>query len=324
MRSIILSTEQVNRDGYRVITEGMKLENFKANPVIIYYHQLGKMPIGRWENIRKENGRLLAEPVFDEKDPLALEVKRKYDEKFIHAASIGFLPLGYSEKPEDLQPGQKYATVTESDVFEASFCSIPVNPGATATLSMPEHSAQALSIPAIGQNKNTHNVKEIAKALGLPETATEPEIIAAIDANKRKALSMKVETVIEKARTKGIVTDANAAHYRKLGMSDLTTLESIVDAAPAPTAPVAPAAAAPAATATVPPASAPKTDAPTGAESLSITEIIRQNLLQNGKPAESKELSYDELSRKNPAELGRIKREEPEKYKKLALAYANS
>ena len=321
-RAIVLSTEQVNRDGYRVMTEGMKLENFKANPVIIYYHQLGKMPIGRWENIRKENGRLLAEPVFDEKDPLALEVKRKYDEKFIHAASIGFLPLSYSEAPEDLQPGQKYATVTESDIFEASFCSIPVNPGATATLSMPPQSAKELSIPAIKQdatNETKSNVKEIAKSLGLAETATEQEIIAAIDANKRKTLSVKVETVISQARAKGIVNDANVEHYRKLGISDLPTLEGIVNAAVSPTP--APAATAPATAAPAAPAPAP-TPAPEP-QSLSIADAILKAVQGGGKPAGGEELSFEYLSKNNPKELGRIKREDPTKYKQLAMAYAN-
>lgn len=298
------------------MTDGIQLDNFKANPVIIYYHELGRMPIGRWENIRKENGKLLADPVFDEKDPIAMEVKRKYDEKFIHAASIGFLPLSFSEDPEHLLPGQAYPTVMTCDAFEASFCSIPVNPGATATLSLLKNKKELGIAPltAPAPNKSKSNMKEIAKTLGLPDTATEQDIVAKIEADKRKSLSVQVETVIAEGRRKGVVNDANAEHYRTLGVSNLDALKSIVSVAAEPVAPAAPA------TDTVD-ADKPATSE---AKTLSLSETIRQALLDGGKKPETKELSFDDLQKTNPTELRRLKAEEPEKYKALALAYANS
>ncbi len=82
-----LHDESVNTYGFRMLTSGCNLEEFKKNPVMLLNHDDWSMPIGRWENIRIEGGRILADAVFDEDDPRAAEVMRK-----LTRISSGWLP----------------------------------------------------------------------------------------------------------------------------------------------------------------------------------------------------------------------------------------
>ena len=66
-KSLTLSTENLNNYGTWLPVSGAQLEDFKRNPVMFYDHQTYKKPIGHWENIRIENGKIIADPVFDEK-----------------------------------------------------------------------------------------------------------------------------------------------------------------------------------------------------------------------------------------------------------------
>lgn len=300
MKEITLSTNGLNRDGYRVMTEGLQLENFRKNPVIMYNHALGGMPIGRWTNIRVENDKLLATPVFDEKDELGAVAKRKYEEGFLSAVSIGFIPLTFSKDVKYLLPGQTYETVLTADVIEASFVPIPSNPKSTLSMSVKPNT---LGIPKLRQknisDENQLNMKEIAKALGLPESSNQKEIVTAIQVSKKRELSAKVEQVINLGKTKGIVKETNAEHYRKIGLADLESLKAIID-------------------------EAPNINTSTqNEEGLNIAETIKKSLLNPDSNNED-ENTFESLSKNNPTELLRIQKEEPEKYKQLAYAYVNS
>ena len=90
--TFVLHDESVNTYGFRMLTSGANLEEFKKNPVMLLNHDDYSLPIGRWENIRVEGGKILADAVFDEGDARAAEVKRKVENDFIRMASIGAWP----------------------------------------------------------------------------------------------------------------------------------------------------------------------------------------------------------------------------------------
>ena len=132
-RTFTLHDESVNTYGFRMLTSGSNLEEFKKNPVMLLNHDDWSMPIGRWENIRIEGGRILADAVFDEDDPRAAEVMRKVDEDFIRMASIGAWPPEETSDAYDLMlPGQTGPTVTRWTVREASIVTIGANHNALA------------------------------------------------------------------------------------------------------------------------------------------------------------------------------------------------
>ena len=72
--TFVLSDETVNSYGFVVLTEGIDTTAFERNPVMLYMHNRDGNVIGRWDNIRKEGKRLLADAVFDESTELGAQV----------------------------------------------------------------------------------------------------------------------------------------------------------------------------------------------------------------------------------------------------------
>ena len=133
-KTFILSDESINDRGYRILTGGINLERFKKNPVMLWMHRRDNgwdltqvVPIGIWENIRKEDGKLLADPKFDENDKFAQLIKSKVDNDFIRACSAGINPVEFSSDPKDLEKGQTRATITKCELYEASIVDMPSN-----------------------------------------------------------------------------------------------------------------------------------------------------------------------------------------------------
>lgn len=142
MSTFILSDESINERGYRILTSGIDISRFEKNPVMLWMHRRDSdfnfssvLPIGKWENIRLDNGKLMADPVFDEKDPFAQHIKRKVDGGFLNAASIGVDIRKYTSEKEFLVEGQTRPTVTECELFEASIVDIPANPNTVQLMS---------------------------------------------------------------------------------------------------------------------------------------------------------------------------------------------
>ena len=183
----VVSTESVNKYGYRVLTEGIDTSEFEKNPLMFYNHdRWGKLPIGRWENLRKENNKLVATAVFDDDDEFAQKVKNKVEKRILNACSMGFDAKELSDDASLLLPGQKRATVTKSILHEISIVDLPGN-GDAMRLKMPNkmlvlgagiEDENVSQLPIIQRKED---MKKIALALGLPETATEEQAIERIE-----------------------------------------------------------------------------------------------------------------------------------------------
>lgn len=132
MKTFVLSDESLNSQGFRVMTAGIDLEQFKKNPVMLYSHDPEVLPIGRWENVRVDGDKLLADAVFDEHDEFAQKVAKKVADEIVRCCSIGFRVLEWSEDPALMLPGQRYDTVTKAQLMECSICAIGANQNAMA------------------------------------------------------------------------------------------------------------------------------------------------------------------------------------------------
>lgn len=115
-----------------MLTSGADLSVFKNNPVMLLNHDDWNLPIGRWENIRVEGSRILADAVFDKDDERAVAVMGKVERGFLKAASIGGWPGESSNDPSLMLPGQTYPTMVTWTVREASICTIGSNHNAIA------------------------------------------------------------------------------------------------------------------------------------------------------------------------------------------------
>lgn len=88
----VASSEGVKRDGLTIDAAGWQLDEFRANPAILWSHDYWgeRPPIGRAEKVEVVGNRLMADIVFDPADPFAVAVERKYRTGFLNSVSVGF------------------------------------------------------------------------------------------------------------------------------------------------------------------------------------------------------------------------------------------
>ncbi len=160
MEFILSDGKNTNSRGYKVAVAGIRMDRFSANPVMLKEHNSG-LVIGRWENWKKENNQLKAEPVFDTDDPDGKEIARKVDKNFLRCASIGIIPLRLEEIDGDL-------VMTECELVEASIVSIPSDSGAVRLYN---DKLEELSFDQVKINfnfsNNNQNANQMADVTGL-------------------------------------------------------------------------------------------------------------------------------------------------------------
>lgn len=185
-----------------MLTNGVILDDFKKNPVMFYNHDDIKMPIGRWENTRIEDGKILAEANFDLGDPLAKEIARKVEGGYISACSVGAWVLESTSDASLYIDGQDAPTVTKWRLREVSICNIPANHNALALYDAKGLRVGEADIPTILEltdrqltitgKKETMN--EVVKTLlNLSNDATIDDAIVAIRANQKTITSLTEE-----------------------------------------------------------------------------------------------------------------------------------
>lgn len=185
-KTFVLHDESVNTYGFRMLTSGVNLDEFRKNPVMLLNHNDYLLPIGRWENIRIEGGKILADAVFDEKDERAAEVMRKVDNDFIRMASIGAWPPEEKSDAYSLMlPGQRYPTVTKWTVREASIVTIGANHNALAfydknTQEVIDLTVAGAIVRLMDNSPKTLNMSLLTQKLNLHDTANEAEIVSAV------------------------------------------------------------------------------------------------------------------------------------------------
>lgn len=118
---VTVSTRARDRHGDIVHPEGVRLERFRKNPVVLYAHEYDALPVARslWERLRE--GRLIAKPQFHMKTQLSREVWALVEKGVLSAWSVGFIP----ERWEPLKGGG--FRVIEWDMLEYSCVPVPAN-----------------------------------------------------------------------------------------------------------------------------------------------------------------------------------------------------
>jgi hypothetical protein len=126
-----LTSKTVDRDGEVVLPSGVKLDNFRKNPVFLWAHSRKDPSIGRVipETIRVTEDDITATVEFDLDDPFAKMIFGKYKKKHLNAGSISFIPKDFDKPIFENQPGP---TFTEAELLEFSGVPIPSNPQALA------------------------------------------------------------------------------------------------------------------------------------------------------------------------------------------------
>lgn len=123
----VAATEEVGRDGMVIDSGGWQLDNYRANPVVLWAHDyLGQHPpIGRAE-VEVKTRKLYADITFDAEDPFAAGIERKYRSGFLNAVSVGWNSLQF--EPGD--GGNGPLRVTKAELLDISAVPVPGDPNA--------------------------------------------------------------------------------------------------------------------------------------------------------------------------------------------------
>ena len=265
-KPIILSDESVNVYGFRVLTKGIGLSLFKANPIMLYNHRRtrrwdenteGRLPIGKWNAVKKVEGRLLGTPEFDADDEFAVKVGGKYGKGYLNAASIGFDIVSMSEDPKDMLPGQTRPTITKCVLKEASIADIPANgncirlsyQGQSIELSDGSGGAVDSILPLINKqhsNKSIMDKNLILTTLGMEENSTDAAILGKLTSLvnqgdrvtelETKLADMeqaqqdgKVNALVSAAKDAGKITEGQVGTWKNLAAKDFNGTKTALD-----------------------------------------------------------------------------------------------
>lgn len=289
---------------------------------MLWKHNDQLLPIGKWTNIRKENGQLMADAEFDLDDPVGVEVARKVEKGYLNATSIGFYPKTVSDKAQDLAADQTRPTVMSAELWEASIVGVPANRNAVGLSLISQKPGidnkdfelvlnTELPLIHLSQpNPKPSSMKYALKAVGLPEDASEVELCQKIETLKAKAESsdkLVPQLTHALAAAKGLVNDANKEQLAKDIAEDPSTQAKVVLL----TAPLGNQGVATGAT-----AAAPQTSAkPNLAEALNASR--QDATLLAGVSQERKDWGHKDWSKKDPKGLLKLKAEHPDTYKQI-------
>ena len=132
--SFIASTSSPDRYGDVIEQSGWDLSSYKKNNVVLLIHDSSQLPIAKG-NVHIRNNQLVIDVEFDDEDPRAQEVKRKAQNGFMNAVSVGFRPLESTSRSDLPKDNKYYGTrgmyYSKAELLEVSIVTIPANGEAT-------------------------------------------------------------------------------------------------------------------------------------------------------------------------------------------------
>lgn len=251
--TFVLSDETINSYGFKVLTGGIDTREFEKNPVMLLEHDRRSL-IGRWTNLRKEGGRLLADPEFDPDDEQALKTQKKVEKGYMKGVSVGIqiLKLGV-ETPEG---GTSVPVVVESKLKEGSLCALPGNGNALklydATGQELSEKELQLSLSSVLEKHHKNPLKmkikpEILASLGLTDGYTEDSLNEQLQAQQAELANLRqqvadanqaaIDTLVDGAVASGKIKAEQASHFKTLAQKDLDGVKAILGGMQAPAKP---------------------------------------------------------------------------------------
>ena len=225
MTTFILSdTSKTNSHGFRIAMEGMDTSRFRENPVMLYMHN-DEDVIGRWHNLRVDDGRLLADAEFDQDDELAAKVAGKVERGFIKGCSMGICI-------KDMQETAYGWIATKSELMEASVCSIPSDAGAVTLYDIDRRQLTIDEVKlqfSINDKKLTKEEMEVNNENLAQELAAKDNEIAALKAQLAEQKEKEIDSFLSAAVKEGKITEESKSGYALLAADNFDTVKKVID-----------------------------------------------------------------------------------------------
>lgn len=199
----VVSTNAWDSHGERINVEGISLNDFKKNPVVLWGHDGFNLPIAKATKIWKEGGKLMARAKFYLKDDFARKVYDYILDGYLNAVSIGGMVEEW---------GSDGLTIAKLNMKEFSVVSIPANQEAlVASKSLDEKQVDELQAMANGyarkmlstkSNSELHdNIKTLETLVAtLKEVAhSEPNTDKAEEVLNKRVVLKQSQVVVKQA-----------------------------------------------------------------------------------------------------------------------------
>jgi HK97 family phage prohead protease len=130
--TFVASDESMDRHGDIVRQGGLRLENFRRNPVVPDCHDYSSIAkiLGTCDSVAVQGGKLVNSVRFALENPLGSLAYKLAKSGHLRAQSIGFLPLKYAPLANS-HDGYEFQ---ESELLEISLVVVPANANAVAQL----------------------------------------------------------------------------------------------------------------------------------------------------------------------------------------------
>ncbi len=273
-KEAVITSSRLNCYGTRVLTEGIELEQYYKNPILLYMHRRGSrddMPIGIIENIRVDGDFIYGTPKFDGDTEEEKIIAAKWKRGTLRMLSAGLEIIECSEDEKYLVQGQTRPTVIRSKLIEVSVVDIGGNDDALQTVRLYQdgklltlaQGEECEHLPLLKSNtptsadeegagnsniQNTFQMNKILELLGLAATATEDDAVAAIKGlqEQNAALNLaRITDAVDAAVAEKRITADKKEHFitlgKQSGIENLRTTLSLFTPAQKPTDVIKPA-----------------------------------------------------------------------------------
>ncbi len=285
---ITICDNSINRYGWRLLVAGIDLSSFLKNPVGLLQHDTHGLPVAKWFNVRVEDDKLVGDCEFDRNDDEAVKLYWKYIDKFMNAVSLNIIPKEESDDAIYLLPGQKYSTITKSELLEVSFVTVPGNANAVKQL--------------YEIKLSTFEGRE-CKLKILHKMEVDEKTVAELKAELEAQKKINVETLLLAYKNKGVLQEGEEEVLSALAMKDYDNVRKMLELRQLPAA---------------------KTEI-SGAKAVSFVNNLNNDAKgANGNKAnERANWTYLDYYKKDMNGLNEMQQKEPDKYKRLEAEFIN-
>lgn len=126
-----ISDESVDRMNDTIAVDGWELEAYQKNPVVLFAHDNWSPPVGRSIATFAQDGRLMSRAQFmpQELYPFSYMLYRMYEQGYMRATSVGFIPKSWRIPAQD--EGRGYGVdFLRQELTEYSCVPVPANANA--------------------------------------------------------------------------------------------------------------------------------------------------------------------------------------------------
>lgn len=267
-KPFVFNDESVaNSYGFIIPTSGISLKRFKQNPIMLDSHwNSTKSVLGKWEDVKVENGQLTGVPVFDSEDEDVTKIQGKVERGFIKSCS-----MGVTFRREDLKMVAGKLVLEKCELYEVSIVAVPSNansirlyaPDSDTPLKDEEVKDLCLSIEGVDPNIETQNenndkmkitlTQAAALALGFAATQLEHDVedvnaaigklsaektaaelkLEILENDKKEAAKKAIENKVELAIKAGKIPADKKEKFVSLGLADEALLDDTLGSIPA-------------------------------------------------------------------------------------------